>query len=78
MATTIDPRMDNFSTEDAGERAPLVLGGLDYNGVTESVASVWESDSPPKIWWIVLLGAASLLMILGACIAHLFLKGVGY
>ena len=36
MATTIDPRMDNFSTEDPGARAPLVLGGLDYNGVTET------------------------------------------
>ena len=77
MATTIDPRMDNFSTEDPGARAPLVLGGLDYNGVTEDVTSIWEADNPPKIWWIVLLGAVSLLLVLGSCIGHLFLKGVG-
>ena len=77
MATTIDPHLDNFSVEDPGARAPLVLGGMDLNEVTEDVTKIWEDDNPPKIWWIVLLGAISLLTMLAGCLGHLILKGVG-
>ena len=77
MATTIDPHLGNFSVEDPGARAPLVLGGMDLNEVTEDVTKIWEDDNPPKIWWIVLLGAISLLTMLGGCLGHLILKGVG-
>ena len=77
MATTIDPHLDNFSVEDPGARAPLVLGGMDLNEVTEDVTKIREDDNPPKIWWIVLLGAISLLTMLDGCLGHLILKGVG-
>lgn len=76
MATTVDPFIDN-TVEDPGKRAPLVLGGLDYEGVTDAVCKPWEDKSPPKIWWAVLGIAASLLLMLGGCIGHLLLKGVG-
>ncbi len=77
MATTIDPDLDNFTTEDAGERAPLVLGGLDYNGVTETVTAIWEAERPPRIWYLVLGAAIGLLLMLGGCIGHLLMKGTG-
>ena len=76
MATTVDHLEDN-TQEDPGKRAPLVLGGLDYEGVTDTVCSIWEAKSPPKIWWIVLGFALSLLLMLGGCINHLLMKGVG-
>ena len=78
MATTVDHLDDIDNTqEDPGKRAPLVLGGLDYEGVTDTVCSIWEAKSPPKIWWIILGFALSLLLMLGGCINHLLLKGVG-
>ena len=64
---TIDPVMDN-TFEDAEKRAPLVLGGLDYTGVTETVTSVWEASKPPKIWYVLLAVSMVLLAILGACV----------
>ena len=76
MATTVEPILDN-THEDPEHRAPLVLGGLDYAGVTDKVCSVWEADKSPKIWWLVLLMALSLLLMLGGCIGHLLMKGVG-
>ncbi len=76
MATSIDPAMDN-TYEDAEQRAPLVLGGLDYTGVTETVASVWESSKPPRIWYILMAISITLLSILGLCLGHLLLKGTG-
>ncbi len=75
MATTLDTHWDN-THEDPGKRAPLVLGGLDYAGVTDSVAGIWESRQP-RTWWIVFVLAVIWLLILGGCIFHLFMKGVG-
>ena len=76
MATTVDSLADN-TIENPEERAPLVLGDLDYAGVTDKVCAIWEADKAPKIWWLVLVGAVCLLMIFGACINHLLMKGVG-
>ncbi len=76
MAVTVDPFLDN-TIEDPDQRAPLVLGGLDYEGVTDAVCKPWEDKSPPKIWWAVLGIAVSLLVMLGGCIGHLLMKGVG-
>ena len=76
MATTADQFVDN-TIEDPSTRAPLVLGGLDYEGVTDAVCAPWEAKSPPKIWWAVLGIAVSLVLMLGGCINHLLLKGVG-
>ena len=76
MATTADQYVDN-TIEDPATRAPLVLGGLDYEGVTDAVCAPWEAKTPPKIWWAVFGISLSLLLMLGGCINHLLLKGVG-
>ncbi|MGB1928566.1 MAG: NrfD/PsrC family molybdoenzyme membrane anchor subunit [Mariniblastus sp.] len=73
---TVNPSLDN-TYDDAGERSPLILGGLDYAGVTDEVCGIWEADKPPKIWFIVLGAAISLLMVLGGCVGHLLMDGVG-
>ena len=50
---TVNPILDN-TYDDAGERSPLILGGLDYAGVTDEICGIWEADKPPKIWFVVL------------------------
>ena len=76
MATTVEPILDN-TLDDPDHRSPLVLGNMDYADVTDKVCSIWEADKAPKVWWLVLIMAISLLMMLGACISHLLMKGVG-
>lgn len=73
---TVNPILDN-TYDDAGERSPLILGGLDYAGVTDEVCGIWEADKPPKIWFVILGAAISLLMVLGGCVGHLLMDGVG-
>jgi Ni/Fe-hydrogenase subunit HybB-like protein len=76
MSITADQFVDN-TIEDPSTRAPLVLGGLDYAGITKTVCQIAEADRPPRIWYI-LLGISGLLTIMfGSLIAHLIFKGVG-
>ena len=75
---SVNPVIDIDNTnEEPGTRTPLVLGGLDYAGVTETVCAPWEAENPPKIWWLILAAAISLLLVLGGCVNHLLMKGVG-
>ena len=75
---SVNPVIDIDNTnEEPGTRTPLVLGGLDYAGVTETVCAPWEAENPPKIWWLVFAAAVSLLLVLGGCVNHLLMKGVG-
>ena len=76
MATTVEPILDN-TLDDPDHRSPLVLGNMDYADVTDKVCSIWEADKAPKVWWLVLIMAISMLMMFGACISHLLMKGVG-
>ena len=76
MATAFEQFVDN-TIEKPDRRAPLVLGGMDYADVTDAVCAPWEAKQPPKIWWAVFAVAVSLVLMLGACIAHLLMKGVG-
>lgn len=76
MATTVDQTWDN-TIEDPSRRAPLVLGGLGYDGITDTVSRVSEAERPPKAWYIAFAISASLLAMLGLLIIHLFMKGVG-
>ncbi len=73
---TVNNYLDN-TYDDPDHRAPLVLGGMTYKTVTETVVAPWESDKPPRIWYLLFATAVCLLMMLGACIMHLLLKGVG-
>ena len=73
---SVNPSLDN-TYDDPSKRTPLVLGELDYGGVTDTVSKIWEAEKQPKIWYIVLGLALSLLLMLGGCLNHLILKGVG-
>ncbi len=73
---TVNPTIDN-TYDDAAERTPLVLGGLDYQGVTDDVCKIWEEEKPRKLWFVVLGVAISLLLVLGGCVGHLLMKGTG-
>ena len=77
MATTVDPKQLNNTLDDPAERSPLVTGGLDYEGVTDTASAVWDAQRPPAIFWILLVISLSLLGMLGACVNHLLMKGVG-
>ena len=73
---SVNPSLDN-TLDDPTQRSPLVLGDLDYGGVTDSVCKIWEAEKQPKIWYIVLGLALSLLLVLGGCLNHLIMKGTG-
>lgn len=76
MAGTVDQFNDN-TIEDPSRRAPLVLGDLDYKGITDTVSDIAFEKAPPKAWFIV-LGISSLLMgMLFGCVGHLIMTGVG-
>ena len=68
---------ENNTTEDPATRAPLVLGGLDYKGVSDTVSDVAYSPSPPMAWYITLGVSALLMGVLFGCIGHLAMHGVG-
>lgn len=76
MATTVDHITDN-TLEDPGNRAPLVLGGLDYDGITETVCSVQETPKVGIVWWACLFVCANLTGMLGLLVGHLLFSGTG-
>ena len=76
MSITVDQVVDN-TFEDPAERAPLILGNLDYNGITETVCQIAESDKPPRIWYIVLGISAFMTAVLFSLVGHLIMKGTG-
>jgi molybdopterin-containing oxidoreductase family membrane subunit len=57
-------------------RVPLVLGGLDYHGVTETVAGIVEGKTP-KLWFLAFAIAATLLGVYGVSVAYLVWEGTG-
>jgi molybdopterin-containing oxidoreductase family membrane subunit len=76
MAASVDLSLDN-TYEDPSRRADLVLGGMTYGDITDNVAAIWEADRPPRTWYIVFTISVILLAILGACLFHLIMQGVG-
>ncbi len=67
--------VDN-TVDDPRVRQPLVLGGLDFNGVTETVASINERKTP-LAWYIAFAFSLGLLSLLGITIGYLVTTGVG-
>ena len=57
-------------------RAPLVLGGLDFHDITETVAGVVERPTP-KAWYAFFAFSLSLLSIYGISVAWLVWNGTG-
>ncbi len=58
------------------DEAHLVAPGSTLAEVTEDIASVTERTAP-RGWWIVFLGALSLLGIFGGTVGYLFYRGIG-
>ncbi len=73
---TVNTHYDN-TFEDPAKRAPLITGGLDFGGVTDTVSAPMEARKPPKAWYIGMAISGLLLLMLGGLISHLILKGVG-
>ena len=67
---------DHQLSDPVAERAPLVLGGLDFHDITEMVARPVEGKTQP-LWILAFLGALSLLGIYGLSVAYLVWKGTG-
>jgi molybdopterin-containing oxidoreductase family membrane subunit len=75
-STTVDQFQDN-TIEVPGQRAPLVLGGMGYDDITNAVAGIAEKPKPTIGWWIALFISGSLAGMLFACVGHLLMSGVG-
>ena len=67
--------MDN-TNDDPRQRAPLVLGGHDFMGVTDVITERTEAR-PHIAWWICFLTAASFALMFFGLIGYLFATGVG-
>ncbi len=75
MTTTVYTDADQLA-DPVAERAPLVLGGLDFHGLTELVARPVERPTPPG-WWIAFLISFALLGVYGISVAWLVWEGTG-
>src|SRR3954462_11889580 len=75
IATTTAKDIDN-TYDDPKHRAPLVLGGKNFNDVTNAVCNVAERKT--TLGWKIAFGISlTLLGILGACLGRLVLTGIG-
>ena len=67
---------DHQVSDPVAERAPLVLGGLDFHDVTEMVARPVEGKTQP-LWVVAFLISLTLLGVYGASVAWLVWEGTG-
>jgi Ni/Fe-hydrogenase subunit HybB-like protein len=74
--STKAPSIHVAQDDEPGERAPLVLEGLDFHAITEKVSGLVEMRTP-KTWVIMLALAASILLIMLASLVKLVGAGVG-
>ncbi len=73
----VDSTVLDNAWDDPTRRAPLVLGGKDFNDVTEAVAGIVERPRPPRAWYIAFGISVTLTGVLFAMIAYLLFVGVG-
>ncbi|MCB9653297.1 MAG: polysulfide reductase NrfD [Deltaproteobacteria bacterium] len=71
-----DKEFDNTGA-DPTARAPLILGDLDIQGVTDIVAGIPEQPRTSKAWWIAFGISVSLAGMFGLLTAHLIYTGTG-
>lgn len=69
--------MDNQTLRDEVHGVPLVQGGLDFAGVTDTVCGVCEKPGATKGWYISFLFASMGAMLLFGMIGYLIFTGVG-
>ncbi|MFN3165717.1 MAG: NrfD/PsrC family molybdoenzyme membrane anchor subunit [Phycisphaeraceae bacterium] len=71
------PTVETDNTvDDPRRRAPLVTGGLDFAGVTESVARV-ATTRPDLLWWSGFLVLSAMALGFFTFIGYLVVTGVG-
>jgi len=70
-----DGELDN-TIERPGQRAPLILGGMGFTEVTETVTRI-NAVKTPKAWYIAFAISLGLLSLLGLTIGYLVTTGVG-
>jgi len=75
MSTKVYTETHQLS-DPVAERAPLVLGGLDFHDVTEMVARPVEDKIQP-LWVVAFLGALTLLGVYGISVVWLVWEGTG-
>ena len=63
--------------DDPTRRAPLVLGGTDLAGVTETVCRIAEQPRTPRAWWLAFGASVSVTGLLGLMVAYLLARGTG-
>jgi len=73
---SISPATADNTFDDPARRAPLVLGGLDFGGVTDTVCRINE-QRPPRAWYVAFFISLTLLGLLVFCVGYLFTTGVG-
>ena len=76
FTTPASPDEIDNTIDDPKDRAPLVVGGLDFRSVTDKVAAVAERPTTMG-WKIAFAISLSLLGVFGGCIGYLILTGVG-
>jgi Ni/Fe-hydrogenase subunit HybB-like protein len=55
---------------------PLVLGGLQYNDVTNAGSEIVETRTP-RAWYVAISITGSIMLLMGAMLAYLVVTGVG-
>ncbi len=68
--------LDNRA-EIPGRRAPLVLGGAEFDDVTQAVTSPVERPKPPRAWYVALAVSLSLTGLLLTMVTYLIGVGIG-
>ncbi|RMF43711.1 MAG: hypothetical protein D6753_04415, partial [Planctomycetota bacterium] len=80
MATTVSSVdaviRDASQPNDPRQRCPLVLGGLDYRGVTDTVTNL-NLRATPTAWYVAFSISLALLSLLLVCLVYLLATGVG-
>jgi Ni/Fe-hydrogenase subunit HybB-like protein len=76
MSTTLDLERDN-TLNDPRRRSPLILGGLDYTGVTNTVCAVASETMPPPLWFAAFAFSVAWTLTFFGLIGYLITTGIG-
>ena len=68
--------LDN-TTDDPTHRAPLILGGHDFESITEKICGLAEPKRPTRAWIIAFSFSGALTLLLVAMVVYLISTGIG-
>jgi molybdopterin-containing oxidoreductase family membrane subunit len=69
--------LDDNTGNDPARRAPLVLGGADFAGVTDTVCRVVERPRPPRSWYVAFAFTSAWTVFFFVLIGYLISTGIG-